>query len=84
MGAYQYYLERLSNAKKKDTFDGLLRDLLSVYVLDSSLLTMKQIQAGQAQEAAQTFMSMAIGCHQFLAPSSGVYKAALRYGERIL
>jgi len=46
MGAYQYYLENLANPKKKDTFDGLLRDLLSVYVLDSSILTMKQIQAG--------------------------------------
>ena len=46
MAAYQYYLERLANPKKKDSFDGLLRDLLSVYVLDSSILTMKQIQAG--------------------------------------
>ena len=35
MGAYQFYLDVLLNTKKLDSFDQLMRDLLSVFVLDS-------------------------------------------------
>ena len=33
MAAYQYYLENF-RSKKLDSFDGLMKDLLSVFVLD--------------------------------------------------
>lgn len=45
---------------------------------------MKHVQSNQAQEAANLFASMAIGCHQFLEPNNPIYKQAVRYGERIL
>lgn len=62
MGAFQYYIENLLTTKQ-DSFDQLMKDLMCVFVLDASLLTMKYVQAGQGQEAANTFASMAIGCH---------------------
>ena len=39
---------------------------------------------GDAQGAANTFASMAIGCHQFLEPNNSVYKQAVKYGDRII
>ena len=84
MAAYQFYLETIRSKTKPDSFDGLMRDLMSVFVLDQCTTTMKLIQNGQAQEAANIFASMSIGCHQFLDSNDPVAKQAVRYGDRIL
>ena len=34
MAAYQFYLETIRSKTKPDSFDGLMRDLMSVFVLD--------------------------------------------------
>jgi len=42
MGAYQFYIDRLLT-KKADSFDQLMRDLMSVFVLDACTSTMRLV-----------------------------------------
>lgn len=82
-GGYQYYCDHF-RMKKQDSFDSLMKDLMCVFILDACVSTMRLVMQGQAEQAANIFACMSIGCHQFLEHNHGVYKQALKYGDRII